>query len=234
VGRFAPLKHAYKAVISGLARRRVTHISKLEFLSALNDVFERVFTVANIQSSFRGAGLVPADPDVILSKLDVHPQTPPLPVANSPIWECKTPSNVKEIESQSNLVQESIRKHQNSSPTHINISVGRLAKSVKVIVHTTVLREMELRDLQRENEELSKRKSRKRKYLGDHSTLTVGEAQALVPPESPGGQEEGRSSSKRHRAGGAQRKCGNCGQPGHNRTTCSVFVLSETDSSESE
>ena len=87
--------------------------------------------------------------------------------------------------------------------TYINILVRKLVKGVKVFIHTIVLQEIELRDFQRENEELSKRRSQKRKYLRDYSILIVGKAQALVHPESPGRQEEGRSLSKRPCAGRA-------------------------------
>lgn len=84
VGCFSPLKRAYGDEISGLARQHITKISKTEFLPAFQNAFERVFTMYNIQSSFRGAGLVPVDPEVVLSKLDVRPETPPQPIVNSP------------------------------------------------------------------------------------------------------------------------------------------------------
>jgi hypothetical protein len=72
VGCFSPLKRAYSREIEALIR----HITKLESLPAFKAAFERSFTAANICSAFQGAGLVPFQPDVVLSKLDVQLRTP--------------------------------------------------------------------------------------------------------------------------------------------------------------
>ena len=71
VACFSPLKRAYGDMISGLARNRTHYISKETFLPAFKSAFERTFTKENIQAGFRGAGLVPHDPQAVLSKLDV-------------------------------------------------------------------------------------------------------------------------------------------------------------------
>ena len=80
VGCFSPLKRAYSREIEALIRYHINYITKLKFLPAFKAAFERSFTSANICSAFRGAGLVPLQPDVILSKLDVQLRTP-TPVA---------------------------------------------------------------------------------------------------------------------------------------------------------
>jgi hypothetical protein len=76
VGCFSPLKCAYSREIKALIRHHINHITKLEFLPAFKTAFDRSFTAANICSAFRGAGLVPLQPDVVLSKLDVQLRTP--------------------------------------------------------------------------------------------------------------------------------------------------------------
>jgi hypothetical protein len=45
-------------------------------LPAFKTAFELAFSKSNIQAGFRGAGLVPHDPEAVLSKLDVVVQTP--------------------------------------------------------------------------------------------------------------------------------------------------------------
>lgn len=72
VGCFSPLKRAYSREIESLIRYHINHITKLEFLPAIKAAYNRSFTPANIQSAFLGAGLVPLQPDVILSKLDIR------------------------------------------------------------------------------------------------------------------------------------------------------------------
>lgn len=82
VGCFSPLKRAYSREIEGLVRHHINHINhitKLEFLPAVKAAYDRSFTPANIQSAFQGSGLIPHQPDVVLSKLDVQLRTPTPP-----------------------------------------------------------------------------------------------------------------------------------------------------------
>ncbi|KID97300.1 transposase, partial [Metarhizium majus ARSEF 297] len=62
VGCFGPLKKAYDREIEGLMRARITHITKSDFLPAFWAAFEAAMTEKNIQGAFRGAGLIPFDP----------------------------------------------------------------------------------------------------------------------------------------------------------------------------
>ncbi|KAF2647043.1 hypothetical protein K491DRAFT_569367, partial [Lophiostoma macrostomum CBS 122681] len=52
------------------------HIDKLAFLSNFRDVFRRVFTSTNIQSSFQLSRIILNNLDIVLSKLDVRLKTP--------------------------------------------------------------------------------------------------------------------------------------------------------------
>ena len=78
VGCFSPLKRAYSREIKALIRYYINYITKLKFLLAFKVAFNRAFTAANICLAFRGAGLVPLQPDAVLSKLDVKLRTPTL------------------------------------------------------------------------------------------------------------------------------------------------------------
>ena len=93
VGCFSPLKKAYGRQVEGLMRNHINHITKLEFLPCFKGAFFASIAKSNIQGGFRGAGLVPSNPEAVLSKLDVRLRTPtPLTVEDS-TWESKTPSN---------------------------------------------------------------------------------------------------------------------------------------------
>ncbi|KAI1506967.1 DDE superfamily endonuclease [Pyrenophora tritici-repentis] len=99
VGCFSPLKRAYSREVESLMRNYINHITKLEFLPAFKIAFNRAFTPANICSAFRGAGLVPLQPEAVLSKVDVQLRTPTPPAAlpKAP-WVAQTPSNARELE----------------------------------------------------------------------------------------------------------------------------------------
>jgi len=72
VGYYSPLKQAYGRQIEHLVCARVTHITKLEFLYALRKAWPASITQKNIQGGFAGAGLMPHDPERVLSKLDIQ------------------------------------------------------------------------------------------------------------------------------------------------------------------
>ena len=222
VGCFSPLKRAYGGQISVLVRHHINHISKLEFLPAFKAAFEKTFSSINIISSFRGAGLIPFEPGVVLSKLDVRLRTPTPPTpppANTASWESRTPSNVQEMNFQSTLVRRRFQRHQNSSPTELLSELAKLTKGAEMMMHSAVLLRDQVVSLQKANEEVSKRKSRKRKYIKDQPTLTMAEGLEFVP----GGVArrkivDGEVLSQKHPA--KQRRCGKCNKPGHNSRTC--------------
>ena len=99
---FRPLKRAYGREIEGFIKAHVNHITKAEFLIAFHAAFVKVFTPENVKSGFRGAGLVPFDPDKVILKLDVKLSTPSptgsLPTATIPLAS-QTPHNPTEATS---------------------------------------------------------------------------------------------------------------------------------------
>jgi hypothetical protein len=79
VACFSPLKRAYGAEISDLIRSYINHITKIEFLPAYYAAHQRLITKENICAGFQAAGLVPYNPEAVLSRLDVRLCTPPPP-----------------------------------------------------------------------------------------------------------------------------------------------------------
>jgi hypothetical protein len=79
VGCFSPLKRAYGRQAEDMMRNRINHITKIEFLPAFQLAYRKTITKDNILGGFRGAGLVPHDPEVVISKLDVKLRTPSPP-----------------------------------------------------------------------------------------------------------------------------------------------------------
>jgi hypothetical protein len=108
VGCFAALKRAYKKEIQTLVNSHINHINKKAFLDSYSKVHNNVFSSANIKAGFRAAGLVPDNPEAVLLKLNVKPQTLSPPLPGTSFWQLKTPSNVQEIKAQSTLIQSRI------------------------------------------------------------------------------------------------------------------------------
>jgi hypothetical protein len=78
---------------------------------------------------------------------------------------------------------------------------------------------------------LTKRKTRKRRYVRVEETPTVGEVSDLIAVKEGGSREEGETPAKRVRA---ERRCGCCSEIGHNSRTCKVEILDADDSDASE
>ena len=115
------MKRAYGREIERLVRLHINHITKVEFLDAFRAAFFNVFGEENVQAGFRGTGLVPYDPDIIISKLNVKLRTPTPtgpPTAAADPWTSQTPKNPYKATSQSNFIKDRITRHQTYAPRH--------------------------------------------------------------------------------------------------------------------
>ena len=239
VGCFGPLKKAYSCQIEQLMRMNITHISKLEFLCGFREAFFASITEKNIQGGFTGAGLVPYDPERVISTLDVRIRTP-TPPASSPTtvlpWISQTPHNPREATSQSAFIKTRISNHQGSSPTSMLTAVDRLAKGTMAVMHEVALLRTEVSALRKANEGLSKRRRAKKTRVRLGGSLTVQEAQDLLDQKAVGEQVIQEIRQNGGGPGGSRTKircCGVCGKPGHNVRTCKEAVES-SDSSVSD
>jgi hypothetical protein len=224
VGCFSPLKRAYKKEVGALANSSINRIDKLAFLAAFTTVYQGAFSSENIKAGFRATGLVPLDPGVVVSKLEIKPRTPSPPLPTTP-WQPKTPSNLQEIGAQSTLIINRIRTHASSSPTPLVGLMEQFYRGVEVVMHTATLIAQQNEQLQAANAASTERNSRKRKRIQKGGTLSQEEAADIIA------RRDALAAAKvvRHeegRAGGAAPRwiqgCKLCGQPGHNRRTCTI------------
>lgn len=228
---YSLLKRLYGDEISALARSRVYYITKETFLTAFKAAFKKAFTQENVCAGFRGAGLVPYNPEAVLSKLDVRLRTPTPPAPGTVEWEAKTPRNASEIEAQSTLIRNRMQKHQGSPASSLDEQVRQLTKGAQQIAHEMVLMREETARLRDAIEAATKRKSRKRQYVRAEETLTVGEVADLVAAKEGSSGNDGEKAAKRVRV---ERRCGRCGETGHNSRTCKVEIEDAEDSDVSE
>ncbi|KAJ3542614.1 hypothetical protein NM208_g4000 [Fusarium decemcellulare] len=230
VGYFSLLKYAYGREIEHLMRCSITHISKTEFFPAFYTAYQATMTERNIRSAFRGAGLVPLDPESVVSKLDVRLRTPtPDEEVVSPMtpWVSKTPKTVIEAGSQSEYLERRIKRHHSSSPESILGALKSLAKGTTAIMHECALLRAEVKDLREANEILSRRRRAKRTRLQKRGVMTVEEGRQAIDQMDVDAQvvaESSRSGGRGRSVGPGVRRCGVCGKPGHNARTCQVVI----------
>ncbi|PQM43524.1 hypothetical protein VC83_09651 [Pseudogymnoascus destructans] len=183
VGCFSVLKRAYGRQIETFIKAHINHITKVEFFLAFQAAFIESITTQNAQAGFRGAGLVPFNPQAVISKLDVKLRTPspalPLPADADP-WVSQTPHNPTEALSQTTLVKQRIARHQGSSPTPLFETVFALAKGTERLAHQNTLLTEEIRTLRAANEALSKRRRAKNNRIREGGALTVEDAYDIL------------------------------------------------------
>ncbi len=208
----------------------INHISKLEFLCAFREAFFASITERNIQGGFAGAGLIPYDPERVLSKLDIKPRTPTPPTSRPGTprpWVFQTPHNPREADSQSTPIKTRIANHENSSPTSMLAAVDQLTKGTMAVMHQVALLRAENASLRKANEALSKRRRAKRTRVQLGGSLTLQDAMDLLGPGTAGGEGVQEPQADRSGAGGGRtriRCCGVCGKPGHNARTCQEAI----------
>jgi hypothetical protein len=231
VGCFSPLKRAYSREVESLIRHHINHITKLEFLPAFKTAYDRSFTSANICSAFRGAGLVPLQPDTVLSKLDVQLRTPtPAALPETP-WEARTPSNVRELDAQSTLIRERVRRHKSSSPASIIEAINQLKKGAEVIMLSAELMRDQITSLERANEAACARKQRKKKRIQKRGVLIKGAGEDLLAQCGADQQiahEERRGGERSGVSRQALARCTRCRETGHNSRTCKKDTIAST------
>lgn len=182
----------------------------------------------NIRAGFRGAGLVPHDPQAVISKLDIKLRTPSPtrpPPADADPWVSQTPHNPTQALSQTDFVKRKIAGHQGSSPTPIFAAVGHLAKGMEELAHQNTLLLAECHTHRRANEALSKRRRAKRTRVQHGGALVVEDAWDIVNQKEVDEQVQAdkRAGSGATEAGrSTARHCSNCGKTGHNTRTCKV------------
>jgi hypothetical protein len=224
VGCFSPLKRAYKKEVGALANSHINHIDKLAFLAVFTAVYQDAFSSDNIKAGFRATGLVPLDPGVVVSKLEIKPRTPS-PLLPTTLWNPRTPSNALEIEAQSTMIKNCIQTHAGSSPTALINMVQQMQKGAEMMLHNGTLLAAQLLHQEAVATSATERKSRKRKRIQKGGTLSKEEADDIIARREALALAAAERREERHVAGAARQcvqVCTACRNPGHNRRTCTI------------
>jgi hypothetical protein len=214
VGCFSPLKTVYRAKISNIAGLGVEYVDKQEFLYSYRTIRDQVYTPVNIQSGFRATGLVPFNPERVLSELPVvrtPSESPPAEVA----WTTETPHNLHQLERQARLIHDQLRRD-SESPSR---AVAQLVKGCQLAMHAASLLKTENDALRQQVTRRRQQRSKRRLFIQDGGSLDAVEGQALsAEAERVASEKDERRTARANRP---PNKCGICREPGHNRSTCS-------------
>lgn len=223
VGCFSPLKAAYGQKVEKQMGLGINHIDKEEFLTLYPAAQMQALSENNIKSGFRAAGLVPYDPEQVLSRLNttMHTPTPPGTSHSSQAsWATATPHNVRQLEQQTEKVMNYI-KHRTQSPSSpTNRALSQLVKGCQIAMHSAAILAAENRELRAANAKQKRKRERGRTYIAQEGALGVEEGLDRIQRvnEWEQGVVEAAESQPRKRAAP---RCSVCGIIGHTARTCS-------------
>jgi DDE superfamily endonuclease len=227
VGCFSPLKASYGKQVEGTMRLGINHVDKEEFLMLYVRAHAEAMTKQNIQSGFAAAGLVPFNPQRVLSTLDPVVRTPSPTRSAESIWESKTPQTVIEVKRQAQHIQEQRRIRTNTSNSPTDSAFKQLLKGFEIAVHERALFQAEAAALREANQKQQRKRKQRRTRVADGGTLTVREAQDILQQREVASQirnevrttaDQTSDKPPRKRARG---QCSLCRSSEHNARTCS-------------
>ena len=229
VGCFSPLKTAYGRQVEGLIRLGVNHISKEEFLTAYLRAHKASFTTSNIQAGFAATGLVPYDPERVLSNLSPVIRTPsPVPSAES-LWESKTPRNLTEVARQATHIRSIRRQRRSVTTSPSDPAFTQLLKGFETAVHERAILLAENAVLRTENQRQKRKRAQRRRTVATGGTLSVqngqdrlvnSEVQEQLEDEIRVAEILNSTNQQNGRRKKAPSRCSKCGSFQHTARVC--------------
>ncbi len=98
---FQPMKHYHRQAVDLVVREGYVYFSTLDFLGLIQSVRIQALKRENVISAFRKTGIVPYNPNIVLSVIEeraarqASPFTPPRPTNSSPFG---TPLTIRKLE----------------------------------------------------------------------------------------------------------------------------------------
>lgn len=177
VGCFSVLKRSYRREVAEIIRLGINHVDKREFLSALKVARKDALSASNIASGFAATGIVPFNPEMVLSTIQIRPYTPPDQLLSEhPDRAIETPHNLAQLEHQVAALKQYLKRRSNSPPTPTDRALNQLVKGCQMAMQSGVLLAAENERLRAANEKQKHRRGLKRRFISTSTSLNVSEA----------------------------------------------------------
>ena len=181
VGCFAPLKRAYGRIVDRWMRAGIDHVDKLEFLSNYPEARSEAFTFETIQNSFRGTGLLPYNPTVVLEKLTIRIRTPTPPGSRgSSVLAPQTPCNPRQLLRQVTSIKASLKQRSNSPPSPIKTALEQVFKGCEIAMHNAAFLAHQNEQLRAANQKQRIQRGLSNRQAAHKGSLDAKEATALM------------------------------------------------------
>ncbi|KAL1981882.1 hypothetical protein VTN96DRAFT_2069 [Rasamsonia emersonii] len=181
VGCFLVLKRSYGGLVEESMRLGINHIDKTDFLTAYQKARMEAFKSENIRKGFAATGLVPYEPDQVLSRLHVQMKTPTPPGTSQgnpqTPWVSETPHNIEELQLQSETIKALLKCRTHSPPSPTDRALNQLIKGCQMAMHSAVILARENQELRAANEKQKQKRIRSTAQVSQGGILTIQEGQ---------------------------------------------------------
>lgn len=202
----------------------INHVDKVEFLDAYKRVRPKVFTKSNILGAFRGAGLHPLNPAVVLDLLHavLGPSTPenePTEALQSSPWEPSTPHTARDLTKQKEALSARLQDRARRLSSPAQKLLDQVVKGCQMALSGATILTVENIALRTANERQKRKRALDRSFTGEGGVLSgvEGQNRSVRPRIDDSGIETGPNGSSTTRA---PPRCSICRSLDHNARKC--------------
>lgn len=174
---FQPLKHYHSEAIDAAVRTGDTDFSKVEFLSAFAGFHRQAFKQSTIHSAFRETGIVPWNPEKVLSKIP-RPSSPKATQEEDSFNFQETPKKPKDLIRYGRFISNLIEI--SDLPGNVHRSVNKFVKGALARNSSAALAEQFLEGTQLAEESRERRKKVARKQIQKGGVISINEARKQI------------------------------------------------------
>jgi hypothetical protein len=175
-------------------------------------------------------GLVPYDPQHVLSTLQIKFKTPTPPGTSHSMnlnsnWAPKTLQNIIRLQKQSNTIKAILKQQTHSPPTPTKQALDQLVRGCQLAMHSAVILARENQELRAANEKQVKNSKKSKKQIPHQGSLTIKKGAQLLQATQVANKamEEAiqqEASDALNTQQHAPPQCSKCHVVGHKRTQC--------------
>jgi hypothetical protein len=179
---FQPLKHYHAKALNIMVRDGLVNITKIEFLSCIEDVRRQAFKESTILSAFRKTGIWPYNPEIVLNTLKARQpeRTPsPDPTAHLQSSPFTTPLTLRQINKVADQLESVLEQDQTLDPTFTH-NISRFVRGSLSLATELVQTKRDLGRTRLAEETARRRRASKNTSLQSGGRLRVEDAREMI------------------------------------------------------
>lgn len=178
---FQPLKHYHAKALDVMVRDGLVNITKLEFLSCIQQVRLQAFKKSTIRSAFRKTGIWPFNPQVVLQSLEARQakRTPTPPNSEPNSSEFETPLTLRQINKVADKLEVALEEDESLDPSFAHV-VGRFIRGSLSLATELVQTKRDLGRTKMAERIQQQRKAMKHVQLRSGGVLSVAQGREMV------------------------------------------------------